>query len=165
MASRVEQLATAIAANMTAGGSWSTMTTGFGRLASKENATWPRMVWIPTGGPIHMTRHPGMQVRVAGSKQKVLRAAETNFEVMLWGEDHEEAEQLMHDCISATWQETHGNVEFQQHTWETESRKADYAVDGVKITLTLSIRIPVHESTAYTLGIVNYQDHDETLTT
>jgi len=156
MASRFNQIVDEIQADATlAGFNYST-----GRLAEKENADWPRIVWIPTGGPITATQNVGGRLMGAGTdRARQFRTVELNCEIHIWGQDVEQAEEMMHLIIAASFRLMLGSIEFSSHTWDTQTQTgADYSARGQKIVLDSMLRIPVID-TAKPLSIVTTEVH------
>ena len=131
-----------------------------GRLAEKENADYPRIVWIPVGGPITPTDNVGGRLATGNTQRiKQLRTVELNCEVHLWGQDVEQAENMMHLLIAACYRLLVGSVVFGSHTWATQTQTgADYSARGQKIELDLTIKIPVTDS-ADGLTVITTQTH------
>jgi hypothetical protein len=156
MASRFNQIVDEIQADPTlAGFNYST-----GRLAEKENADWPRIIWIPTGGPITATQNVGGRLTGAGTdRARQFRTVELNCDVNIWGQDVEQAEEMMHLVIAASFRLMLGSIEFSNHTWDTQTQTgADYSARGQKIVLDAMMRIPVIDA-AQQLAIVTAETH------
>ena len=131
-----------------------------GRLAEKENADWPRIIWIPTGGPITPTQNVGGRLTGGGTERtRQLRTVELECEVNIWGEDAEQAENMMHLLIAACWRLLMGSVEFGSHVWDTQTQTgADYSARGQKIQLDVTLKIPVTDA-IQDLTVITTEQH------
>lgn len=156
MASRFDQIVTEVHADAAlAGIGYAT-----GRLAEKENADYPRIVWIPTGGPITPTQNVGGRLATGNTQRiKQLRTVELNCEVHIWGENVEQAESLMHALVASCYRLLVGSVEFGNHSWETQTQTgADYSARGQKIQLEVTLKIPITDN-AKALTNITTQTH------
>ena len=132
-----------------------------GRLAEKENADYPRIVWIPVGGPITPTDNVGGRLANAGADRiKQLRTVELNCEIHIWGQDVEQAENMLHALVASSYRLLAGSVMFGSHSWETQTQTgADYSARGQKIVMDLTLKIPITDN-AQALTTITSETHE-----
>jgi len=136
----------------------------FGRLASKTNNDWPRVMWVSDNGSIVDTTYVGGRLvsGESGTRQTVQRVDAANCEVQCWGEDFEAAIDLRDAVVNACLRETKGSVRFGSYRVVTEtSAGADYAVSGCKIVMQLTLQVPIIMETA-AQTVISSQSHAAT---
>lgn len=138
------------------------ITYAVGRRAVKENATPPRVVWVPTNGVIAPALEVGGARVVggqAGTRDRQVRTREQHFEVHCWGADVAQTENLVDAVVAAAWDLERGHQAAGSFVWETQTQDgADYAVLGEKVTLEMVAKVPVRTA-ASQLTQIAAQDH------
>jgi len=116
-----------------------------GRLASKENNSPPRVVWIPVDGQIGPTDNVGGRLN-GGNISRQVRTRLQNFKVSIWGTDVASAENILDTLVAAGWRRNVGSIAFGSLEWFTQQEAtADYAEFGQRVILDVTIKIPIHD--------------------
>lgn len=111
-------------------------TVEFGGHHLRENASPPRIVWVPMGGPGSSARQPGEYPRR-------LRTRNPAVDVHLWAEDFTAAEELLNDFLEAVHHITHGSYAFNNESWSEGN--SELSTLGATVTVSVSFSIPVVE--------------------
>jgi hypothetical protein len=114
----------------------------FGRLALGENASYPRVVWVPGSGDRFMPGSGGRDG--AGLPYKSLQTRQASVELHIWGADDDTAEVMMESYLAlllvtygtAACQVSHGYFLTEQH-------EAAYEHDGSVYVLSIAIDQPI----------------------
>ena len=114
----------------------------FGRLALGENASYPRVVWVPGGSDRFMA--PVGARDSDGRPIKALLTRQASVELHFWGADDDSAEAMMESYLALllmvfgapACQVSHGYFMTEQH-------EAAYQHDGSVYVLTVSIDQPI----------------------
>lgn len=153
MASTGEALASAIDTKLKSAGSWSDVYLGYGIRVLEEHRTYPRIVWVPTGGPIKQTTSPGGRVRDTDVRTNHLRSARLEHSVYIHYDSYENTENLWKAFLASCVLETVGYLQIGDFRWVTETTSHDYAVDGHMILQEVSYLLPIHDSDLATKAV------------
>jgi len=161
MASTGEEIASAVDMTLKAEGSWQDVYLGYGVRELEEHRSWPRIVWVPIGGPVEQTKHPGGRARATGVRAMHLRSAQVQYDVFIHYDSYENTENLWKAFVASCVMELRGSVEHGNHEWITETTAHDWSVEGHMIRQRLSVGTPIHD-TDLTTKAVKYQSHTGT---
>lgn len=134
-----------------------------GRLALRKNSRPPRITWVPSDAPITPTDDLGGRFADSSNQIRQVRTRLQGFEVHCQGESIDQTEDLVDAVVAACWRTIRGAVEFGSAVWTTQAPDgADYALDGEKAILAMSVKIPILNFQPTTQGntaVVTSQTH------
>ncbi len=122
-----------------------------GRRALAERSPLPRITFVNMGGPIvppDMVGE-GKLVNLEGqeSRDRIVRVRSTQLLMVIHGQDEEQAEQLLHNCI-ATWERiADGAIDFGEEQWPEQDEGQDSVERrGSVVLLPMTVQIPVYKT-------------------
>lgn len=119
-----------------------------GRKELHRNNAPPRVIFIPIGGPIEMTKEIGRQDLTVGTASRQLNQRNLSCELHCWGESIEQAEQIMHNAIATMHAAVLGSYLPSGERWlSDEELKAGDVNLGAVVVLDVVIQIPVMAGT------------------
>lgn len=122
----------------------STVTVGIGRVELSRNVAPPRVVFVPVGGPIEMTREIGRQDIAGTDATRALYQRNLTVEAHCWGSDFGATEDLAHNVIVAMRRACLGSLLLGSESWP--SQEAGTASDvnlGDECVVEMGLQIPV----------------------
>lgn len=120
----------------------SSVTIAVGAKELHRNDSPPRIVFERVGGPIEMTRDIGRQDTGATAATRALLTRNLALRVHCWGEDEDQAEDLMHNALVAMRSATLGSFAAVSETWGRELESGDANLGEVVIAEVV-VQIPV----------------------
>lgn len=162
-----EQLAQEVDALLKAPGNdgeaspWGAVTLYYGRRQLEQNATYPRVCWVPIGGPVQMAPYAGGRGRIAGKEAMQLRSAGLQHDVFIHNLTFENTEALWKAVVASIVLSFRGSVELDDFEWITETQAHDFTVEGTMIRQRVTIATPIHDTDRTTVEVL-YQTHTGT---
>jgi hypothetical protein len=118
------------------------VTVAIGRKELHRNNAPPRVVFERVGGEVVMTQEIGRQdITTEATRQLWTR----NLKLVMhcWGQDEEQAEQLMHNAAVAMRRAVgSGNIILGEESWGNEAADGDVNL-GEEVTLEVGLQIPI----------------------
>lgn len=114
---------------------------GLGENAKFKHEAPPRIVWVPTAGPIKKPNQAGGDQR---SNPRQLWLRELNVQARIWHVDIESAEALAGHMLAAMSEGQHGAHRVMGEAWDTSGVQQL----GVQLVLTLAIQLPFTDVTS-----------------
>jgi hypothetical protein len=116
---------------------------GLGENAKFKHETPPRIVWVPTGGPVSKPKQAGGDQR-SNPRQLWLRALQ--LEARIWHADIKQTEGLANHMVAAMHEALSGGYKILGETWDTLGATQL----GVQLVLTMSIDLPFTDEVSAT---------------
>lgn len=137
---------------------WKDVQLQYGRKELERNVTWPRVCWVPIGGPIEVPGYTGGRTRAVDKDAQQLRSAGLRHDIFIHHSSYETAEALWKAMVASIHICASGSLAFEDFEIITETQAHDFTVDGVMYRQRVAISIPIHDTDRGTTEVL-YQQH------
>lgn len=111
----------------------------------EQHGTYPRIVFVQTGGAIVPPDMVGGGLVSANKRDNIRRVRNLQVLTYAWGCDVEDAENMLHALIAAWDSAAHNAVVFGNETWEDQAESSDgWVREGTVVSFETVVQIPVY---------------------
>jgi hypothetical protein len=135
-----------------------------GERERESNNTYPRVVFVPVGGPIVEPTRVGHGKIDANNRQRIIALRQLNIMVECHASTNENAEILMHNCIAAIRKTVINSGPFpmsESHP-DQEDGQDSFDKEGSLCVFTFTVHVPVYDEIRPLKAPVTFVEASET---